>query len=86
MVEPSQNEENKSKVQIPEESKALIAAPPEPNYMAAAAAAQQDDEYEGSEQGERRNVDKIIDQRASNIPIQNPDMEDLIELLTQTAE
>ena len=63
MVEPSQNEENKSKVQIPEESKALISTAQENMHLqndTGASAAQENEECDEAELA-RRKDDKVID-------------------------
>ena len=86
MVEQNNNqEESKSKVQIPvEETQQLrtkTTAPSEPIP---------NDEDGDHEEGKTDDSTvegrggKVVDQRASNIPIDNPDLEDLIELLEQT--
>ena len=86
MVEQNNNqEESKSKVQIPvEETQQLLTkttAPSEP--IPNDADGDPEDEKSDAATVESRGG-KVVDQRASNIPIDNPDIEDLIELLEQT--
>ena len=63
MVEPSQNEENKSKVQIPEESKAVISTVQENVHLqndTGASAAQENEECDEAEQARLKDA-KVID-------------------------
>ena len=80
-------EDGKNKVQIPEESKTLRKVqPPTQDSTAAASINNDDDDAYEEDKSEQFQVDKkIIDQRNSNIPIQNPDLDDFKELLNQTA-
>ena len=86
MVEQNNNqEESKSKVQIPvEETQQLLTkttAPSEPIPNDADGDLEEEKSDAATVEGRGG---KVIDQRASNIPIDNPDLEDLIELLEQT--
>jgi len=77
-------------VQIPGESNAALISAQTTSAEAsvnipndAAGAAEEDKEEQAADA--RRANDKVIDQRASNLPIPNPDLDDLLELLDQTA-
>ena len=75
-------------MQIPEESKALRNVQPSQESTAAVSIDEDAEEEKVESNGAACATDrgKIIDQRASNVPIVNPDLEDLKELLQQTAK